>query len=115
MNRLLGAVFALAIVVAFASSAEAQVYQVYYPGTPVTSYYAPAPVAATSYYAPAPVAATTYYAPAPVAAPVATYYAPTAVATTRYRPLIGGNVTRWRYVNRPTVVYPSTVAYYPAW
>jgi hypothetical protein len=42
-------------------------------------------------------------------------YAPTAVATTRYRPLIGGNVTRWRYVNRPTVVYPSTVAYYPAW
>ena len=31
MNRLFGAVFALAIVVAFASSAEAQVYQVYYP------------------------------------------------------------------------------------
>lgn len=100
MNRLFGTAFALAVVVAFASSAEAQVYQVYYPGAPVTSYYAPAPVATTAYYAPAP---------------VTTYYAPTAVATTRYRPLIGGNVTRWRYVNRPTVVYPSTVAYYPAW
>ena len=66
---------------------------------------------------PAPV--TTYYAPGPspvVCAGARTiYYGPAAVATTRYRPLIGGTVTRWRYVNRPAVVYPTTMAYYPAW
>jgi hypothetical protein len=91
MKRLLSALFAIAVVFAVASSAEAQVYQAYYPAVPYTSYYAPAP-------------ATVYYSPAPAA-----------VATTRYRPLIGGTVTRWRYVNQPAVVYPSTVAYYPAW
>jgi hypothetical protein len=37
------------------------------------------------------------------------------VATTRYRPLIGGTVTRWRYVNQPVYAYPTTTAYYPAW
>ena len=100
MNRLLGAFVALAVVWAAAESAKAQVYQVYYP--------AAAPVAVTSYYAPAP--APLMYAPAPTVA-----YYPQAVATTRYRPLIGGTVTRWRYVNRPAYVYPSTVAYYPAY
>jgi hypothetical protein len=101
MNRLLVAVVALAIGLAAAESARAQVYRAYYP--------APAPVAVTSYYAPGPVA----YAPAPTTV----YYpaAPAVVATTRYRPLIGGSITRWRYVNRPAYVYPTTVAYYPAW
>jgi hypothetical protein len=96
MNRLLSVLVAFAVVLAIAESAEAQVYQVYYPA-PVTTYYAPAPV--TTYYAPAPT--TVYYAP-----PVATYY----------RPLIGGTISGWRY-NYPatTYVYPTTVAYYPVW
>jgi len=98
MNRLLCASVAVAAVLAIADSAGAQVYQVYYPA-PVTTYYAPAPVAV---------------APGPVYYPTTAYY-PTAVATTRYRPLIGGTVTRWRYVNQPTYVYPTTTAYYPAW
>jgi hypothetical protein len=110
MNRFLSALVVVAAV-SIATQAQAQVYQVYYPA-PVATYYAPAPVAV----APAPVAV----APAPVAvapAPVTVYYPsyPTAVATTRYRPLLGGTITRWRYVDRPTYVYPSTVAYYPAW
>ncbi len=91
MIRLLGALVAFALVFA-AESAEAQVYQVYYPA-PVAAYYAPAPT-------------TVYYAP-----PVATYYR---------RPLLGGTVSGWRY-NAPATTYvypatyPSTVAYYPAW
>jgi hypothetical protein len=94
MNRLLFGAAAVAMLLAVAQAADAQVYQVYYPPTPVTTYYAPAPVAV---------------APGP-----AVVY-PTAVPVTRYRPLLGGTVTRWRYVNRPAYVYPSTVAYYPAW
>lgn len=93
MNRRLIALAALAVAVAFAGSARAQVYRVYYPA-PATTYYAPAPVVA--------------------AAPTVAYY-PTAVPVTRYRPLIGGTVTRWRYVDRPAYVYPTTVSYYPAW
>jgi hypothetical protein len=94
MKRLLTAGFALALLLIAAQAADAQVYQVYYPAAPVTTYYAPAPVAV------APAATTVYY--------------PTAVPVTRYRPLLGGTVTRWRYVNQPTYVYPTT-AYYPAW
>jgi len=114
MNRLLGAAIAFAVILAVAEPAGAQVYQTYYAG-PATAYYAPAPV--TAYYAPAPV--TTCCAPAPVTAyyapaPTVAYY-PTAVATTRYRPILGGTITRWRYVNRPAYAYPATVAYYPAW
>jgi hypothetical protein len=97
MNRLLCLV-AVVAVLAIAESAHAQVYRAYYPA-PITTYYAPGPVAV----APGP-AYTTYY-PA----------YPAAVATTRYRPLIGGSITRWRYVNQPAYVYPSTVSYYPAW
>lgn len=41
MNRLLGVMFAFAVVFVTADLAEAQVYQVYYPA-PVTTYYAPA-------------------------------------------------------------------------
>lgn len=93
MKRLLTAGFAFALLLFAAQAADAQVYQVYYPAAPVTTYYGPAPVAV------APVATTAYY--------------PTAVPVTRYRPLAGGYVTRWRYVNQP-VLYPTT-AYYPAW
>jgi hypothetical protein len=49
-------------------------------------------------YCPPPVAVTTYYAPAPVA-----WYPSAAVVRTRYRPLLGGTVTRVRY--RAPVVY----------
>lgn len=73
---------------------------------PTTAYYAPT----TAYYAPAPVATTAYYAP------TTAYYAPAAVVApgpivqTRYRPILGGTVTR---VYNPTFMpaYPS-VAYY---
>jgi hypothetical protein len=96
MKRLLTGVFAFGLLLAAARVADAQVYQVYYPSAPVATY-------------------STYYAPAPVAvAPAATtVYYPNAVPVTRYRPLLGGTVTRWRYVNQP-VVYPTT-AYYPVW
>ena len=93
MNRRLSVLAAVVVVLAFAGSASAQVYQAYYPA-PVTTYYAPGPGAV------APVPTVAYY--------------PTAVPVTRYRPIIGGTVTRWRYVNQPTYVYPTT-AYYPAW
>lgn len=93
MKRLLTAGFAFALLLLAAEAADAQYYQVYYPSAPVTAYYSPAPVAV------APVATTAYY--------------PAAVPVTRYRPLAGGYVTRWRYVNQP-VVYPTT-AYYPVW
>jgi len=108
MNR-----FAMLIAVGAAccwsTAAEAQWVTTYY-RAPTTVYYSPVPaVATTAYYAPAPHAV--YYAPAPRVA----YYAPAAapvaavpVYTTRYRPLLGGSITRVRYA-------PATVAYYPAW
>ena len=92
----------------WAEDASAQVYQAYY--APATVYYQPAPAAVTTYYAPTP--QTVYYAPAPTVS----YYAPPAVATTYYRPLLGGAITRTRYVYAPvTYSYPTTVTYYPAW
>ena len=53
--------------------------------------------AAVAYCAP-PVAVSTYYAPAP-----AVVYQPTAVVRTRWRPLLGGSVTRVRYGYAPVV------------
>jgi hypothetical protein len=104
---------AAAVVYFAGATANAQVSQVvYYGATPVavapratTVYYA-APT--TAYYAPA--ATTAYYAPTPVT----TYYQPAAVpvTTTYYRPLIGGTITRTRYVY-PAVPYAApTVTYY---
>jgi hypothetical protein len=96
-----------------ANQAEAQVaYVTYYaPAMPVTTYYAPpeTPVVQTSYYAPvpaAPVVQTSYYAPAPAVA-----YRPVPVATTRYRPILGGTVTRIRTGYAPVVVNPMPVVY----
>jgi hypothetical protein len=99
---------------------HAQAQVVYYAPAPVTVaavvprtvYYAPAPT--TTYYAPAPV--TTYYAPAaaPVVSPAPVVAAPVPVTTTYYRPLLGGTITRTRYVY-PAVTYPAAapaVTYY---
>jgi hypothetical protein len=102
--------------------AQAQ-YVTYY--QPTVSYYQPS----VSYYAPAPVVAPTAYtvarpltytvaspvvAPAPVVVPapvpVVTYYRAPAVSyvatpqvVTRYRPLLGGTVSRVRYGYTPVV------------
>lgn len=106
MNRLV-VLLALVAILAWAGVAQAQCC-----GQPTVAYYAPAPTVAyypppttvyyaprTVYYAPPRVA---YYAPAPVPAP--------AVVTTRYRPILGGTITRVRPVARPWVV-----GYYPYW
>ena len=95
---------ALLVVGLFANLASAQVIVSYYPPAPVatTAYYAPT----TAYYAPT----TAYYAPAPVTA----YYAPAPVAvapvyTTRYRPFLGGGITRTSYYYAPVApVAPVT-------
>jgi hypothetical protein len=106
---------AAAVVCFCAATANAQVSQVVYYGAapvvvapqPTTAYYA-APT--TTFYAPA--ATTAYYAPAPVT----TFAQPVAVpvTATRYRPLIGGTITRTRYVY-PAVTYgaPAVTYYQP--
>lgn len=111
MKRLM-AVLTLGVVLSWTSAAMAQCCScqsqtVYYAApapvttayyAPTTTYYAPAPT--TVYYAPAPVARTAYYAPAPVVA------APAPIVQTRYRPILGGTVSR--------VYYPPYRAAYPA-
>jgi hypothetical protein len=72
---------------AFAGRAEAQMWVTYYPTA--------APVVYTSYYAPAPVVG----------------YQPAAVVRTRYRPILGGTVTRVRPIYSPFVVNPVPVVY----
>ena len=120
MNRVI-ALLAWASVMLWAGVAAAQVAQVCY-YEPTTVYYQPAPAYYTSYYAPAPV--TTYYAPAPTTAcyapaPTTVYYAaapapvvvaPGPVVTTRYRPILGGTVTRVHYPWYGSA-YPA-IAYY---
>jgi hypothetical protein len=99
MNRYFLGLIASVVSLALANHADAQVaYVTYYaPAMPVTTYYAPpmAPVVYTSYYAPAPVVA----------------YRPVPVATTRYRPILGGTVTRIRTGYAPVVVNPMPVVY----
>jgi len=101
MNRLAAFFVAGGIVLAGSSAAKAQIAHV--------TYYQPA----TVYYAPAPV---TYTVASPVVVeapqPVVTYYrAPTVVyrpvaqVRTRYRPILGGTVSRVRYGYAP-VVFP---------
>lgn len=102
MKRLM-AILALCVVLSWSSTALAQCcgcQTAYYAPAPVTTYYAPA----TAYYAPAPV--TTYYAP------TTAYYAPAAapIVQTRYRPILGGTVTRVYYPNYAPA-YPA-IAYY---
>lgn len=72
---------------AFTNQVDAQVY---------VTYYAPAtPVVHTSYFAPTPVVG----------------YQPVAVTRTRYRPILGGTVTRVRPAYAPVVVNPVPVVY----
>jgi hypothetical protein len=109
MNRFVVLLVGMAILVV-AGAAQAQCC-----GQPVVSYYAPAPT--TVYYAPPTTAyyapQTVYYAPpttacyAPQTAyyvPQTAYYAPAVapVVTTRYRPILGGTVSRV-YYPRPWV------------
>jgi hypothetical protein len=82
MNKLAGLLLVGALWCGASSPAAAQVY---------VTYYQPAPACAP------PAAYATYYAPAPVV------YQPVARATTRYRPLLGGSVTRVRYGYAPVV------------
>jgi len=95
------------------SEADAQAqfgYVTYYQPAvyqPTVAYYQPAPVAyqpAPVVYQPAPVAYTSYYpAPAVVAAPA---YQPVTRVRTRYRPILGGTVTRYRtFYRRAPLVY----------
>jgi hypothetical protein len=113
MKRLM-AVLALCVVLSWSSATLAQccgcqAQTAYYAPAPVTAYYAPttayyAPAPTTVYYAPAPVATTAYYAPAPVVA------APGPIVQTRYRPILGGTVSRVYYPPY-SPAYP-TIAYY---
>lgn len=94
MHKLLFVLSALVLCVFLTSAAQAQVGYV--------TYYSPAPPCAT----PSPVVVTSYYAPAPVVT-----YQPVPVATTRWRPILGGTVTRIRTAYAPVVVTPAAVAY----
>jgi hypothetical protein len=76
-----------------ATRAEAQV--VWGPAVPVTTFYAPAPVVRTAFFAPAPMVT----------------YQPVTVARTRYRPFLGGTVTRYRPAYAPVVVQPAPVVW----
>jgi hypothetical protein len=110
-------IIAVAAACSLTSAADAQWVTTYY-RAPTTVYYSPAPAATSAYYAPAP--HSVYYAPAPRVAYYAPAPAPVAVApvyATRYRPLLGGGITRVRYRYAP-VAYaapPATVVHYPAW
>ncbi len=120
MVRVQAIAVALGIAAAFAGATNAHAqYVTYY--RPVTAYYAPAPVVApVAYTVASPVTYTvaspvTYMVAAPVVAPVApaptvTYYrAPTVgyaavpQVYTRWRPILGGTVSRVRYTYMPVV------------
>jgi hypothetical protein len=107
MKTALFAAAACVAIMGLVNQAEGQVAQVTYypPAVPVTTYYAPA-IPLRTFYAPAAVPVTTYYAPAPVVR-----YQPVPVATTRYRPILGGTVTRVRTAFSPVVVNPVPVVY----
>lgn len=90
------------------SAADAQVAWVtaYHPTTvfsPVVV--TPAPVVQTAFFAPAPTVAV---ASAPTVA-----LQPVARVQTRYRPILGGTVSRVRYSYAPVVVQPAPVVW--AW
>lgn len=104
MKKLALLLAAVALWATSASSADAQVlYMSYYQPavvySPVVAAPAPAPCCRTSYYAPAPVAV----APVPAVTPVTS-------VRTRYRPILGGTVTRYRTGYAPAY-YPAPVVY----
>lgn len=98
MKRFLLLLAGCVVSLAWAGHAEAQVaYVTYYaPAVPVTTYCAP----------PTPVMYTSYYAPAPVVG-----YQAVPVVRTRYRPFLGGTVTRIRTGYAPVVFAPTPVVY----
>lgn len=102
MMKCVAVVGVVAALACCGSAADAQV---------VTSYYAPT----TVYYAPAPrvyAVASPVVVAEPAPAPTVTYYAPPAIihqpvarVRTRYRPILGGSVTRVHYGYAP-MYYP---------
>lgn len=110
MKRFSALLLVVALVVVCSKQAQAQRYVTYY--QPATVYYAPPVVSApVPYTVASPVVVE---APQPVVVapqPVVTYYrAPTVVyqpvarVQTRYRPILGGTVSRVRYDYAPVVV-----------
>jgi hypothetical protein len=96
MNKCLLLIAGCMASLAFSARADAQVWVTHYqPAVPVTTFFAPAPVVRTAYFAPAPVVG----------------FQPMAVTRTRYRPIIGGSVTRVRPVWSPVVVNPVPVVF----
>ena len=90
MMLVAGCLLSLALV----DRANAQMFVTYQsPVVPVSTFWAPAPVVYTSYFAPAPVVG----------------FQPVAVARTRYRPILGGTVTRVRPAWSPVVVNPVPI------
>lgn len=98
MRRLAILLAAVALWSVSDADAKAQVYVSYYQPAPV---FAPAPVYYSSYYAPAPAVVA---APAPV-------YQPVTRVRTRYRPFLGGTVTRVRTGYAPAYYAPAPVVY----
>lgn len=86
MKRVLMLFAACVLSLALVQTVEAQVGYVAYYAAPACC--APAPVVVTSYYAPVPVVA----------------YQAFPVATTRWRPILGGTVTRIRPAYAPVVI-----------
>ncbi len=97
MKKLALLVMAIALWSVESNDAEAQVY---------VSYYQPAVV-----YSPAPVYYSSYYAPPVVAAPPTTVYHPVTRVRSRYRPILGGTVTRVRTGYAPAYYAPAPVVY----
>ncbi len=95
MKRVIMLLTAAIVGLAMLNQAEAQVARVTYfaPAVPVTTFFAPTPVVQTSFFAPAPVVT----------------YQPVQVTRTRYRPILGGTVTRVRPAFAPVVVQPAPV------
>ena len=106
MRSMLWVVASLVVVGLISQSAAAQLHVVYSPVVPTVAYQPVAPVQQVVYQ-PVVQPTTVYYAPAP--APVVA----SPVVTTRYRPFLGGNITRVRYVYSPvTYAAPAPVTYY---
>jgi hypothetical protein len=96
MNKCLLLVAGCLAGLTLSARADAQVWVAHYqPAVPVTTFFAPTPVVQTSFFAPAPMVG----------------FQPTAVVRTRYRPIIGGTVTRVRPIYSPIVVNPVPVVF----
>ena len=92
MNKFLMLFVGCLLSVAFLDKTQAQIAHV--------TYFAPAPMLV----APAPVQVTSFFAPAPVVA-----YQRMPVARTRFRPILGGTVTRYHTAFAPVVINPAPV------